>query len=307
MSERERAEYAFLKDVESADGETQCEMMRKWFTDHHREPSALDLKSLPVSSAYSYVYEGPYEPYDDLRRKFAVQVPDHLIQQVADEFSSRSTRWYVVLDDEEVRDLDEVFWVAVDPGYHEHFGAAMQAIQRLLAVKVGKPERPCFYRLLYANVIMALEAYLSDAFECAVMGDPDALRKFVESTPEFQKQKVAMSGVFKHIDEMEQKVREFLHRFPWHGLVVVRAMYEATLGVAMPGDLRPFLVAVNKRHDIVHRNGKDRDGRDVEAGLQEVSELIRIVCPLVAGIQAQLEMLPPCVDAPADERADSPD
>jgi hypothetical protein len=66
------------------------------------------------------------------------------------------------------------------------------------------------HRLLYVNVITALESYLSDFFVSRVKADKALLRKFVETTPAFREQKVSISDVFGAMESIEKRAYSHL-------------------------------------------------------------------------------------------------
>jgi len=109
-------------------------------------------------------------------------------------------------------------------------------IKRLLEVKVEAAEYQCFLRVLYVNVITALESYLSDRFKSSINADPTLLRRLVETTPEFQKTKMPLSDIFKASEEIEQKVMTHLSELVWHRLDKVSPMFRDTLGVDLKGN-----------------------------------------------------------------------
>lgn len=135
----------------------------------------------------------------------------------------------------------------------------------------------CFYRLLFVNVITALETYLSDAFINTVVPNPALMRRFIESTPEFQSEKVALSDVFKAIEEIEQKAKSYLADVVWHNLQRVKPMYKDTLDIDFPKDIGAIFRAIIKRHDIVHRNGKTKSGDEISIQQKDVIDLINAV------------------------------
>jgi len=116
--------------------------------------------------------------------------------------------------------------------------------------------------LLYANVITALECYLSDFFVSQIKAAQALLRKFIETTPAFKEQKIAVSDVFQTMDAIEQRANTYLAGLVWHRLDRVKSLYENTLGVKFPSDLRSVLGAIVIRHELVHRNGKREDATE---------------------------------------------
>ena len=68
----------------------------------------------------------------------------------------------------------------------------------------------------------------------------------------------------------------------------VKPMYEKTLNIKFPHHLGEVFRAILIRHDIVHRNGKTKDGKELVITQEKVKSLIEIVKQLVQQIDNQL-------------------
>src|SRR5580698_2526450 len=78
-------------------------------------------------------------------------------------------------------DLDDYFFESIAQ-YSEHLGdfrRSIVGINRLLKTKVEAIDRQCFLRLLYVDVICAMESYLSGRFISSIEADPTLFRRFV--------------------------------------------------------------------------------------------------------------------------------
>lgn len=142
--------------------------------------------------------------------------------------------------------------------------------------------------MLYVNVITVLETYLSNAFINTVVNNPELMHRFIETTPEFQAEKVPLSEVFKAVEEVKQKARSHLIDAVWHHLDRIKPMYRATLGIEFPSDSGEIFRAILTRHDIVHRNGKMKDGKEILIGPADVTKLIGAVEKFVQHIDTQM-------------------
>jgi len=69
---------------------------------------------------------------------------------------------------------------------------------------------------------------------------------------------------------------------------------QTLLGVQFPHDMKDLLVAVQIRHDLVHRDGRTPDGNEITLTPGQVTGLIKIVQNLVDGIEAQQTELRVC-------------
>ncbi|HEY9298593.1 MAG TPA: hypothetical protein VIQ31_19995, partial [Phormidium sp.] len=136
----------------------------------------------------------------------------------------------------------------------------------------------------------AMESYLSDAFIKIVLSDEERLRKFVETTKEFQNQKISLSEIFIRMDGLKGEVTDYLAALSFHNLAKVEALYKATLNVEFPKDLtRRIHKAIAIRHDIVHRNGKSsNDGKYHRIGHNDIKSLAAEVHRFLREIGKQL-------------------
>jgi hypothetical protein len=141
-------------------------------------------------------------------------------------------------------------------------------------------------RLLYANVVTALETYLSDKFISSVSADEKLLRRFVETTPEFKNRKLTLSEVFNVHENIKHEVKTHLLEVVWHRLDKVEPMFRDTLGINFPPDMGELHKALIVRHDCVHRNGKTKDGEEHVLSESAIRELLTEADQLVRWIEA---------------------
>jgi len=203
--------------------------------------------------------------------------------------------------DGDISDLDKVYLLGVD----EHFpdedwddipedvfkeitNPHVQEIKDVLDKLDGLDElsRTLLYRNLFANVISALEAYLSDTAIKKIMNDDYYKRKFVESSLKRQNDTFKLSDFYKIKDDLDNRVSQWLRDLIYHKLDVVKPLYKDAFGVDL-GDIGKLMKAVQIRHDIVHRNGKDKDGNLRNVTKENVKELISEVSSFIENIENQ--------------------
>ncbi len=189
--------------------------------------------------------------------------------------------------------------IATITEYRANFNNAIAAIEKILNTSIDSTVENCLYRLLYANVIAALETYLSDAFINTVLSNPSFVRRLVETTPKFKEEKIIFSDIYKSISNIEVKIREYIEikvreylvNFIWHNLAAVRGMYKDTLDINFPDNMSAVYKAILIRHDIVHRNGKDKSGKEKIISQQDITNLIAEIEELVQHIDSSLNEL----------------
>src|SRR5260370_391290 len=201
-------------DLRRADRDTQIRVMRDWFLSNYTDP----VENTPYESAeggYIYIWGGPFDPYEELETEFSGVVRDKVIEDLANELSSITTEWTGNPDNSDV-DEYEFDVIAAFPGHLGFLRKSLIDIEGLLEAKINPDLEQRFRRLLYANIITALETYLSDFFISAITNDRTLLRKFVETTEEFKREKIALSEIFQASEQIDQKVKTPLTRLVWH-------------------------------------------------------------------------------------------
>lgn len=266
--------------------EVQLDVMRTWFFQEFEDPA----ERTPYESAeggYIWIWGGPYEAYQELDAEFSDVVPDDVIEELSSELSGMCNEWAPT---EKPGDYDEYLAddIAQITEFFRNFSGAILDIEKMLEAKVDGSVESCFYRLLYVNVITALETYLSDAFMSSVVPNKVLMRLFVEVTPEFKSEKISLSEVYRAVDDIEQKAKSYLVDVVWHNLGRIRPMYKAVLGVEFGTEMGDLVRAILKRHDIVHRNGKTKMGEEIVLAKNDVTQLISKVEEFIQGIDREL-------------------
>ena len=146
--------------------------------------------------------------------------------------------------------------------------------------------RKLLYRTLYANVISSMEAYLSDRLIQKVLSSEDTKRKFVEEFKDYKDEKIAVSDIFKHLENLDSRIiktlREIIYNLPR-----VKNIYNSVLGINLGEKIviSDLMKCIGIRHDIVHRNGKDKDGNLQDISKEDVLELAEKVSKFIGDIE----------------------
>lgn len=274
-----------ISALREADRDTQMEAMKTWFYQHFEDP-AESTPYISSEGGYQYIHGGPYHAKEELDSEFEGTVPEEIIQELADQLSDFSLEWARRTENE----LDDYLFEIIAEGT-EHYLSFFDAIsntRHLAMVKVEPPQQQHYYRLLYLSAIIAFETYLSDNFITMVCSDPVLIRKFVESDRHFSKGDVPIREVFKFTDSIQEKVKTHLLNMVWHRISDSQRMFLETLGVTFPEDLTKLNDAIRVRHDIVHRSGKTKDGKEHRITLEDVVRVTGTVEEVVWWMETQM-------------------
>lgn len=169
---------------------------------------------------------------------------------------------------------------------YSRFSTAIEDIEGLL---VGANNK-ILTRLLFANVITAMESYLSDTIKKNVLGRPALLRRFVESNQQLKEKKFTISEVFKVVDSIESTVSQLIDETTFHNLPKTISLYKSVLDVDFPSEsVSVMQKAISQRHDIVHRNGKTIKGDELDISNEDVSILILLIKELISKVDYQVK------------------
>lgn len=271
------------------DHDTQLEVMRTWFHQNFEDPA----ERTPYESAeggYIWIWGGPYDAREELDGEFSDVISENIIDELATELERECVEWAPTPSP---GDYDQSLFedIARITEYCRTFSSAILDIEQLLETQPPEPVKGCFLRLLYVNVITALETYLSDVFISTVANDASLMRRFVETCPAFRSEKIPLADVYRAMEEIEKRARSYLIDVVWHHLDRVKEMYRATLAIEFPGNIGPIFRAIAKRHDIVHRNGKTKDGKEICISVAMVTDLISAIEKLVQHVDQEVAQL----------------
>lgn len=141
--------------------------------------------------------------------------------------------------------------------------------------------------MLFAQVVTAMEAYLSSSFISTVVNDDALTRRLVETDPELAKRQFSLREIFTQWEDLKLIVALYLKNLIFHDLKKIKPMYYSVLDIDF-GNVSWLFKAVIIRHDCVHRNGFDKDGNQQQIGSDAIIELVKQCTHLVAEIEEQL-------------------
>lgn len=145
-------------------------------------------------------------------------------------------------------------------------------------------------KLLYGSVITTLETYLGDAFKYHVINNKSYFYSFLKNY-EFPKgeKKYNLKELGLHGNQIgefiEDKVKEIMNHIIFHKLELVNKLYKDILNISLPSKWSDFQDAIQKRHDIFHRNGKNIIGNDLDIQFQDISVLIMQVKKFISEME----------------------
>ncbi len=140
-------------------------------------------------------------------------------------------------------------------------------------------------RILYANIITAMETYLSDCFIEKVIKNKNYIPKLLELIPEINEKKFNLKKAYDWIENVNDNIIDVLSGISFHNLAKVKSMYGNILNIEFPQDLADIFRAILNRHDIVHRNGKTKDNEEILITKQDLNDLIKLISEFIKNVE----------------------
>ncbi|MBI6674365.1 MULTISPECIES: hypothetical protein [Pseudomonas syringae group] len=272
--------------LSSAQPEHQLEAMKRWFQARFVDP-AQETPYDGGEGGYQFIHGGPYDPDEELQDRFGNIVEYGVIEQLVNELYSEVGDEWAPADWEP--DYDEALaMVASGPGEpYQMLCTRLDQIRQVASINGNFDVTQVANQLAHAGIISALEAYLSETVTYWANEDEYVFRDLVSSIEEFQKAKLSVSDIFKEMEGLHARLEKYLQDLVWHRFEKVRSLMQRGLKITIP-DIGFLMKEVEIRHDIIHRGGRDKQGRAVVLTGQQVSDISENVKVFAAYIEQEL-------------------
>jgi hypothetical protein len=190
-------------------------------------------------------------------------------------------------------DLDEYYEEQIEAilssAYYDfYFIEEIGKLKELNDIELEKEElQETLRRQIFSGAITCLEDYLSTTLIQQVLNNEENFKKFVKTFRDIKNRKFDLSEIYDKLDSIRDIVKKELVDVVYHDLPKVKGMYHDTLGIDFPaiGDL---MRAIKTRHDMVHRNGKNKEGEKNEITKELVVDVIEKVELFVKDIDEKI-------------------
>jgi len=149
-----------------------------------------------------------------------------------------------------------------------------------------------FLRMLFTQLISALETYLADTLIGEVLGDHRSTVKLLERDETLSQEKIPLLEAYTKWEAVEHRVKRHLNGILYHNLSKVDALYSIVFGVRLPYSDQEHKARLNRamviRHDCVHRNGKTAEGTRIEFTSTFYENAIKDVICLASSLESKL-------------------
>lgn len=184
---------------------------------------------------------------------------------------------------------DQYEAIASNTLFFETFKSEIDNLKELNKITIANASTDkTLRRQIFIGVIASMETYLSDAFINTTLNSKDFTKKFVGTFHDFKERPISLNELFEYHEKIKTICKQAMLDVIYHNLPKVKGMYKDTLGVDL-GDIGTAYKAVLTRHDLVHRNGKTKDGVEVLIDSVIIDQLISDIETFIGNIDKQIE------------------
>jgi hypothetical protein len=129
-------------------------------------------------------------------------------------------------------------------------------------------------RMVFVQQVNAFEAYLADKLIKTALADEEEIARLIADDSELAKQKFSLAEIAAEANFVKLKVRSHLKSIVYHNLARVQPLYNMVFGLDLfellgESAKEKMFAAIEYRHDCIHRNGYDKDGRKLDVFTKE--------------------------------------
>lgn len=270
---------------------------------------------------YLYDMENSYEEmhlakilgisFDDLRRLSYIidsnQSEDGLVYNYIIEFNTEKSPVEVLskisrLDDRSTVylepweldlsfDYDEQFdAITENKGFLKKFSEEISDLKKLSELEIIDDNlKLILNRQIFISTIGTMETFLCDAFINLTFDNDVYFKNFVLTHPEFKQRKFELREIFNEYENIRETAKKIILDVIYHNLPTVSQMYQDTFKIDFPR-IKDVYQEVLKRHDLVHRNGKTKEGEIVETDTDAIAILINKITDFINEIAVKLNI-----------------
>jgi hypothetical protein len=137
----------------------------------------------------------------------------------------------------------------------------------------GGDGRSLVNRMLFVQQVGALEAYLGDTLINEALSNNNAIVRLLENDADLKNKKYSLAQIVGEPDLVKTEVKVYLKSVIYHNIAKVRALYkivfEFDLYTLLSEHKDALFEAIEYRHHCVHRNGRDKDGNQLDIFTKE--------------------------------------
>jgi len=175
--------------------------------------------------------------------------------------------------------------------YFVTFQNQLDNLKRILNIEFSNP---CLHkiqlRMIYVNIITIMETYFLDALSINVFNYQEYKERFIKIYDGIKDKKITLSQFIEY--DIDKEVGNAINEIVYHNISTVKGLFTHIFKIIFPESTIVYKM-VSTRHDLVHRNGRNKNGEYLELSRDQVLFSINEVEKFVTEINQNLSAVLP--------------
>ena len=210
-------------------------------------------------------------------------IRDRLSDPEADESTSgwqdMVKEWQDFNDNEvlELFEVDEDYWLNSHTynDLHKSFRSRLEQLRISINSSDGIfVDKVIQYKMTYAYAVTLMESFLSDTVRSLILSNDEYLYNALEKVEDIKGEKVKLIDVYRNASGVKGLVLEILSGVTYHNIPKVTKIISSILDRKINTDMKGVIEISKLRHDIVHRDGKNTQGKSINIDLEKLNSAI---------------------------------
>ncbi|MDM7860561.1 HEPN domain-containing protein [Alteromonas sp. ASW11-36] len=180
--------------------------------------------------------------------------------ELADEYDEKYEQWNDYME-------EHLNWLK-SQNHTTFFRYFLSSIEELKGVLVTSSSYPgnsnLINKMAYIHAVTLLETYLGDTLKNIVLSKPIFMERAVNKFEGLNTKKFTLRAILADTNIIARELDEFLSEQMYHNIIKIMNMYKAVFEIEIDYDKSMITKIVNNRHDLVHRNGKDKNNKPID-------------------------------------------
>ncbi|GAA6178586.1 hypothetical protein NBRC116594_00240 [Shimia sp. NS0008-38b] len=189
-------------------------------------------------------------------------------------------------------DMDDWESYVIPENPYEIFRSTIGPLGSILEDHVNDHAKGLLIRMVFSQAITAFEAYFCDTLIKNVTASKKAMQLLLKKDGALSQAKFLLTDVLANPEIVREEIQKSLRNRLYHKIDEVARLYDNALEVSIKpskADLERLKTDIGYRHDCVHRNGVDKEGKKLTVLTKDyVSETIEVVKRFVEHTEEQV-------------------
>jgi len=157
------------------------------------------------------------------------------------------------------------------------FQKDLSELKTMLETSAKDEPNQTFFKMVYAHAVTILEVYLEDIAKALIMTNEAYLANTIKNVYPFCDTKFKLGDISIESDGIKKFVLGKLSDNLFHNIPKVLKMLSGIVEKKLDVPISDICEVTSTRHDIVHRNGKNKDGETIDIVLSTTLEALNTV------------------------------